>query len=84
VRSGVQREGVLNTQDLWDSLNTAIFEHMKTITLKSLAEDQKSKGFKVEERKPAKKAVLQKIKPPSPLPRVPNSVFALGQVWSRS
>jgi Rrf2 family iron-sulfur cluster assembly transcriptional regulator len=84
VRSGAQRDGVLNTQDLWDSLNSAIFEHMKTITLKSLAEDQKSKGFKVEERKAVKKPVLQKIKSAPHPPRVPNSVFALGQVWSRS
>jgi Rrf2 family iron-sulfur cluster assembly transcriptional regulator len=57
---------------------------MKSITLKSLAEDQKSKGFKVEERKPAKKGLLQKIKPATQVPRVPNSVFALGQAWARS
>ncbi len=79
--SSAQREGVLNTQELWDSLNLAIFEHMKTITLKSLAKDQKSKGFKVEERKATKKTALQKLKPAPLRPRVPNSVFALGQAW---
>ena len=83
ARDGAQRAGVLNTQELWDSLNLAIFEHMKTITLKSLADDQRSKGFKVEERKPAKKSVLQKLKPEPVRPRVPNSVFALGQAWAR-
>ncbi len=83
-RSGAQRDGALNTQDLWDSLNLAIVEHMKTITLKSLAEDQKSKGFKVDQRKPAKKGLLQKIKPAVRGPQVPNSVFALGQAWGRS
>lgn len=84
ARSGVQRNGALNTQDLWDSLNLAVFEHMKTITLKSLAEDQKAKGFQVQARKPAKKGVMQKVKPEAPRPRVPNSVFALGQVWGHS
>jgi Rrf2 family iron-sulfur cluster assembly transcriptional regulator len=54
---------------------------MKTITLKSLADDQRSKGFKVEERKAAKKGVLQKLKVQPPRPNAPNSVFALGQVW---
>jgi Rrf2 family iron-sulfur cluster assembly transcriptional regulator len=75
------RDGVLNTQALWDSLHTALFEHMKTITLKSLADDQRSKGFKVEERKAAKKGVLQKLKVQPLRPNAPNSVFALGQVW---
>jgi Rrf2 family iron-sulfur cluster assembly transcriptional regulator len=51
---------------------------MKTITLKSLAEDQRAKGFQVQERKPAKKGVLQKIKPLAPVrTNAPNSVFAL-------
>jgi Rrf2 family iron-sulfur cluster assembly transcriptional regulator len=49
--------------------------------LKSLADDQRSKGFKVQERKAPKKGVLQKLKLESPRPSVPNSVFALGQVW---
>jgi Rrf2 family iron-sulfur cluster assembly transcriptional regulator len=76
-----RREGALNTQDLWDSLHSALLAHMKTITLKSLADDQRAKGFKVEERKSVKKGVLQKIKPEPLRPNVPNSVFALGQAW---
>jgi Rrf2 family iron-sulfur cluster assembly transcriptional regulator len=78
---GAPRDGALNTQDLWESLNTALFEHMRTITLKSLADDQKSKGFKVQERKTPKKGVLQKLKMEPMRPNVPNSVFALGQAW---
>jgi len=72
---------VLNTQALWDSLHTALLEHMKTITLKSLADDQRARGFKVPERKATKKGVLQKLKLEAPRPTAPNSVFALGQVW---
>ena len=66
------------TQDLWAALQTTIVAHMKTITLKSLAEEQRAKGFQVQERKPAKKGVLQKIKPLAPVrTNAPNSVFAL-------
>lgn len=73
------REGVQDmTQDLWAALQTTIVAHMKTITLKSLAEEQRAKGFQVQERKPAKKGVLQKIKPLAPVrTNAPNSVFAL-------
>jgi Rrf2 family iron-sulfur cluster assembly transcriptional regulator len=69
------------TQELWDSLHTAVLNHMKTITLQGLAEEQRAKGFQVEERKPAKKGVFQKLKL-EPLRMgvgVPNSVFALAR-----
>ena len=77
--AGTPRDGTQDmTQDLWAALQTTIVAHMKTITLKSLAEDQRAKGFQVQERKPAKKGVLQKIKPLAPVrTNAPNSVFAL-------
>ncbi len=74
-----QRVGVLNTQSLWDSLNSAVFEHMKTITLKSLADEQRAKGFQVTERSRCAKGVLAAPARQKPRPMVPNSVFALGQ-----
>ena len=54
---------------------------MKTITLRSLAQEQRAKGFQVQERKAAKKkGVLQKLKPLAPIrTNAPNSVFALAQ-----
>jgi Rrf2 family iron-sulfur cluster assembly transcriptional regulator len=73
------RTGVIDTQALWDSLNTAVFAHMKTITLKSLADDQRATGFKVKERRKTTKGVMAIPARQSPMPRVPNSVFALGQ-----
>jgi Rrf2 family iron-sulfur cluster assembly transcriptional regulator len=73
------RVGVIDTQALWDSLNTAVFEHMKTITLKSLADAQRASGFKVKERRKTTKGVMAAPMRQTPMPRVPNSVFALGQ-----
>jgi len=79
AEASTPRDGVQDmTQDLWAALQTTIVAHMKTITLKSLAQDQRAKGFQEEERKPAKKGVLQKIKPLAPVrTNAPNSVFAL-------
>jgi len=74
------RAGVLNTQALWDSLNSAVFEHMKTITLKSLADQQRASGYQVQERKKRSSGVLATPQRSLPRPMVPNSVFALGQV----
>lgn len=80
-----ERSGVLNTQALWDSLNTAVFEHMKTISLKSLADDQRSKGFKVEERKKTvKKGMLSSLQIKPLRPTGPNSVFALAQSFHKA
>lgn len=67
------------TQGLWDDLQSALVAHMKTITLRSLATEQRAKGFQVEERMATKKGVYQKPKAEAVRPRVPNSVFALGQ-----
>ena len=81
-----QREGSASatemTQGLWDSLHTTVLTHMKTISLRSLAAEQRARGFEVQVRaKPSKKGVHQKAKPVAAPGGVPNSVFALGQVW---
>jgi Rrf2 family iron-sulfur cluster assembly transcriptional regulator len=77
--SARKNRGVLDTQALWDSLNSAVFEHMKTITLKSLADEQRASGFQVQERKKPTKGVMAAPVRQTPRPLVPNSVFALGQ-----
>jgi Rrf2 family iron-sulfur cluster assembly transcriptional regulator len=81
-----QREGSASanemTQGLWDALHTTVLTHMKTISLRSLAAEQRARGFEVQVRaKPSKKGVHQKAKPVAAPRGVPNSVFALGQVW---
>lgn len=70
------------THDLWDALHSTLVNYMKTITLRSLAQEQRAKGFEVEERKPTKKGVFAKFKPEPVRTSAPNSVFALGQAWS--
>lgn len=64
------------TEDLWQSLNSALVVHMKSITLQSLALEQKAKGFRSGERKSAKRKVAissKNLKPPRTV--APNSVF---------
>lgn len=68
------------TQDLWNDLHTTLMAHMKTISLRSLAAEQKAKGFQVRESKVSKKGILAKLKPEPTHGRVPNSVFALGRI----
>lgn len=72
------------TQDLWDALQTTVMAYLKTVTLQKLADEQKAKGFQVEERRPVQKGVFQKPRPSIPRPSTPNSVFALAQAWSGS
>jgi Rrf2 family iron-sulfur cluster assembly transcriptional regulator len=67
------------TRSLWASLHTAVMAHMQTITLKSLADEQRARGVQVPVRKTRKKGVLQKPVALVLRPMVPNSVFALGQ-----
>lgn len=67
------------TRALWEQLHTKLMEHMRTISLRSLALEQRAKGFTVQGRKARKKGILKM--PPSPVLRVgaPSSVFTLGQ-----
>ena len=67
------------TQELWASLHAAVVAHMKTVSLGSLAREQRAKGFHVEERKRKTKGVFQKPKLEPLRVHAPNSVFALGQ-----
>ena len=70
------------TQDLWDALQTTVLAYLKTVTLQSLADEQKAKGFQVQERRPVQKGVFAKPKQEKPRPSTPNSVFALANAWS--
>jgi len=67
------------TQALWDQLHSALMLHMQTISLRSLAQEQRLKGFQVKERKTASKGILKKPTATLERPTGPNSVFALGQ-----
>jgi Rrf2 family iron-sulfur cluster assembly transcriptional regulator len=67
------------TQDLWDTLNTKMVDYMQSITLRSLAAEQRAKGFHMDERKVANRGVFKKPKQEPVRSSTPNSVFALGQ-----
>ena len=79
--SGAPAEGGPSdmTQGLWDQLHSALMVHMQTISLHSLAQEQRAKGFQVKERKTGSKGVLKKPSANLERPSAPNSVFALGQ-----
>ncbi|MFZ2293435.1 MAG: Rrf2 family transcriptional regulator [Polaromonas sp.] len=66
------------TQALWDNLNTRMVEHMQSISLRSLASEQRAKGVKIEAR-PAKGGVYSAPKQKAVPTTAPNSVFALGR-----
>ena len=70
------------TQDLWDALQTTVLAYLKTVTLQSLADEQKAKGFQVQERRPVQKGVFAKPRQEKPRPSTPNSVFALANAWA--
>ena len=70
------------THDLWASLNTKMIEHLNSISLKKLVEDQLAKGVSVEEH-PVKRAIsTQPVVKPIRI-TAPNSVFALGNAFSK-
>ena len=74
-----KREGKDLTLDLWEDLNSTLQAYMKTITLQSLASGQRAKGYEIEQPKPSKRGVFQKMRVEPLRTNVPNSVFALAQ-----
>ena len=70
------------SRDLWQRLNAVMLEHMSTITLKSLVDEQVAGGVVVE-AKPARRAISARP-PVAPLrTTAPNSVFALARSLAR-
>ena len=67
---------------LWERLNAVMLEHMATITLQSLVDDQIASGVAVE-AKPARRAISPRP-PVAPVrTTAPNSVFALASSLGR-
>ncbi len=67
------------TQELWEALNAKMVDYLQSITLRSLAAEQRAKGFKAEERKPSRQGVGRRPVAEPFRTTAPNSVFALGQ-----
>ncbi len=71
------------SQALWLRLNETMLQHMATITLQSLVDEQKAAGATVEPR-----PLRRPVAPPPPVLRpvrsnAPNSVFAFGRSFAR-
>ena len=71
--------GCWMTEELWHQLNTKMMEHMQSINLRMLADEQLAKGVEIDVKKPCKRGVFAKPKGESRVTG-PNSVFALGQL----
>jgi Rrf2 family iron-sulfur cluster assembly transcriptional regulator len=75
-----QKEGATEwmTQQLWDTLNARMVEHMQAISLRQLADEQRERGVEIQTR-PARRGVYAPRKHKPVLTTAPNSVFALGR-----
>ena len=71
------------THDLWAALNVRMVEFLDSVTLQKLVDDQLAKGLLVEDKPSVKRAIsAMPISRPIRM-NVPNSVFALGNSFSK-
>ncbi|MFZ4625925.1 MAG: Fe-S cluster assembly transcription factor [Rhodoferax sp.] len=72
------------THDLWASLNVKMVEFLESVSLQKLVDEQLAKGFQMEEKPMLKRAIssLPTVKPIRI--NAPNSVFALGNAYSKA
>jgi Rrf2 family transcriptional regulator, iron-sulfur cluster assembly transcription factor len=71
------------THDLWASLNVKMVEFLSSVTLQKLVDDQLANGLRIED-KPALKRAISSMPVSKPIRmNVPNSVFALGNAFSK-
>jgi Rrf2 family iron-sulfur cluster assembly transcriptional regulator len=83
-RDGTDGEGADNglSQSLWRGVNTFMLQHMATITLASLVEEQKAHGATVEIT-PVRRAITPQPVAQTTRTTAPNSVFAFGRSFAR-
>ena len=72
------------THDLWASLNTKMVEFLDSVTLQKLVDEQLAKGLVVENSPMVKKAIFTQPMAKPMRVNAPNSVFALGNAFSKS
>jgi Rrf2 family iron-sulfur cluster assembly transcriptional regulator len=71
------------THDLWAALNTRMVEFLESVTLQKLVDEQLAKGLMIEDKPTLKRAIssMPVVKPIRM--NIPNSVFALGNAFSK-
>jgi len=74
------------THDLWTSLNVRMVEFLDSVSLQKLVDDQLAKGVLIEDKdKPSVKRAISAMPVVKPIRvNAPNSVFALGNAFSKS
>jgi Rrf2 family iron-sulfur cluster assembly transcriptional regulator len=72
------------THDLWAALNVRMVEFLDSVTLQKLVNDQLDKGFLVEDQPSVKRAISAMPVSTSIRINAPNSVFALGNAFSKT
>ena len=72
------------THELWASLNQRMVEFLDSVTLQKLVDDQMAKGIQIEAKPNVKRAISSTpvLKPVRV--NAPNSVFALGNAFSKT
>ncbi|MBU0588928.1 MAG: Rrf2 family transcriptional regulator [Gammaproteobacteria bacterium] len=67
----------------WSELNRRILDLLSSVSLGSLAAEQKARGVVLTAPESPRKAVAVRPLPPRPMTTAPNSVFALAQKFAR-
>jgi Rrf2 family transcriptional regulator, iron-sulfur cluster assembly transcription factor len=71
------------THDLWASLNARMVEFLDSVSLQKLVDEQLAKGVQIED-KPSTKRAISAMPVSKPIRiNAPNSVFALGAMFSK-
>lgn len=65
------------TRDLWSGLSSRMMDHLQSIKLDQLCEEQRAKGAQIEGRPASKRGIFAPRKPEPVRTTAPNSVFAL-------
>ena len=75
-------QGRCMTHDLWAALNNHMVEFLNSVTLQKLVDDQLARGIQIEDKPVVRRAISSApvVKPIRV--NAPNSVFALGNVFS--
>lgn len=66
------------TKDLWDALSSKMRDHLQSVTLRALADEQRANGVQISPRPAAMRGIFAPRKEKTPKGKIPNSVFALG------
>jgi Rrf2 family iron-sulfur cluster assembly transcriptional regulator len=72
------------THELWTSLNAHMVSFLESVSLQSLVDDQLAKGILVDDKPQLKRAISAAPAAKPVRVNAPNSVFALGNAFSKS